>query len=389
MMGAMAGSVHERRRRIAVWALIVLASLLALLSSLTLWVNRQVLDNNGWENASSQIIRDPKVRAALSTYLVDQLYSHVNVEQSIQEQLPKSVKPLAGPLATALQQPAATGAAYILGLSRVRQLWVTAMDTAHQKLLNVLENKTGYGISTGNGVVTVNIHDLVVQLGGELGLPSSALQKIPDDTGVFTVMRSNQLSTVQRAVQLIRALSVWLVVLVVLLYGVAIYLARDNRRHILRDVGASLVIVGIVLLVIRRSAGNYVIGTLADPNYRAPLHQVWTIGTTVLGEIAFAVVFYGVIAIVAAWVAGPSSWATAFRRFVAPVLNRQLGPSAAIAGTAYLLLVLWGPTYALRTWWGVIMFAVVGAIGFAALRRQTLKEFPPADNDGMMPGTSA
>ena len=42
-----------------------------------------------------------------------------------------------------------------------------------------------------------------------------------------------------------------------------------------------------------------------------------------------------------------------------------------------MLLVLWGPTHALRTWWGILLLGGLLAIGVVALRAQTLNEFPP------------
>ena len=45
-------------------------------------------------------------------------------------------------------------------------------------------------------------------------------------------------------------------------------------------------------------------------------------------------------------------------------------------GFIYLLLILWGGTHALRTWWGILLLAGLIAIGVVALRRQTLQEFP-------------
>ncbi len=44
----------------------------------------------------------------------------------------------------------------------------------------------------------------------------------------------------------------------------------------------------------------------------------------------------------------------------------------------YLLVILWGPTHALQTWWGILLFGALIAVGFEALRRQTLAEFPDA-----------
>ena len=46
-------------------------------------------------------------------------------------------------------------------------------------------------------------------------------------------------------------------------------------------------------------------------------------------------------------------------------------------GLLLLLLVLWGPTHALQTWWGILLLAGLLALGFEALRRAMVREFPP------------
>jgi hypothetical protein len=364
----------SRPRRIVVWVLIVVASLLGLVSTLTLWVKRQMLDNNAWKSASTQVIQDSQVRAALSAYLVNQLYDRVNVEQALKQRLPQNLKELAAPLSSALRQPATSTAEFILARPRVQQLWVRTTTIAHQKLVNVLENKTGYGISTGNGVVTVNLHGLVEELGTELGLPSAALARVPKDAGVISVLRSDQLAAAQSGVRVVKVLSVWLLVLVLGLYALAMYLARGARRATLRNIGWAFVLVGLIVLVIRRVVGNYALDALASPGYRGTIHDVWLIGTSILGEIGIASIIYGLFAVAGAALAGPTRAAVAVRRRIAPLLDHHLGLSAAGLSAAYLLLVLWGPTHALRTWWGVLLFAALIVAGVAALRRQTLAE---------------
>ena len=364
----------SRRRRLAVWALVVTASLLGLVSIFTTWVQRQMLDNHAWKNASTQVIEDAQVRAALSAYLVNQLYDRVNIEQALQRRLPQNLQELAGPLSSALRQPATSTAEFILERPRVQKLWITTTTVAHEKLVNVLENKTGYGISTGNGVVTVNLHGLVEQLGADLGLPSAALARVPQDAGVITVMRSDQLAAAQTGVRVIKVLSVWLLVLVLAMYALAVYLARGARRTVLRNIGWAFVIVGLVVLIVRRVAGNYALDALASPAYRGTIHDVWLIGTSILGEIGTATIIYGLVTVAGAALAGPTRVAVALRHRIAPLLDRHLGLCALGLSAAYLLLILWGPTHALRTWWGVLLFAALIAAGVAALRRQTRSE---------------
>src|SRR3954467_8043474 len=59
----------SRKRRILVWTLVVLASVIAAVGIMTTWVKRQMLDNAAWNRATTQMVQDPKVQGALSTYM--------------------------------------------------------------------------------------------------------------------------------------------------------------------------------------------------------------------------------------------------------------------------------------------------------------------------------
>jgi hypothetical protein len=366
----------SKRRRIAIWALIVLASLIALISVLAVWTDRQMLDNSAWNDATKKAIADPAVQDALSVYLVNQLYDNVDVSGQLEQRLPPNVKPLAGPISAALRQPTANGIEFLLGRPRVQQLVVNASAVAHQKLVNVLENKTGLGISTGSGVVTLDLHELIVELGQELGISSAALDKVPADAGVITLLDSDQLSAAQTAVHAVQLASAWLAVLVFVLFGLAIYLARGSRRARLRDVGWAFVLIGLLVLIIRRLGGNWVIGSLVDPEFERSGHRLWLIWTEILGHTGRALIFYGLVVVIGAALAGPTRAAVAIRRSLAPAFReRPAMVWGAVAG-AYLLLVLWAPTYALTRPLWILVFGILIAVGVELLSRQSQREFP-------------
>jgi hypothetical protein len=367
----------SRRRRIIIWALVVLATILALVSILTTWVNRQMLDNTAWNKATVQMIEDPQVKTAIATYSINQLYENVNVSQALAQRLPPNLQGLASPLAGALEQPATKGITFLLGRPRVQNLIVNASSIAHEKLVNVLENKTGHGISTGNGEVTLDLHTMLVDVGTQLGLSQNALARLPASAGTVTLLKSDQLSAAQTGIQAVRVLSVWLFVAVFVMYGLAIYLARGARRATLRNAGIGLALVGLLVLVIRHLLGNYVTSSLASPGYQPATHRLWLIGTSILGQIGSATLFYGAIAALAAVFAGPTHPATWLRSKLAPVLNEHQEYVWGGVAFIYLLLVLWGGTHALRVWWGILLLAGLIVLGVVALRRQTLREFPP------------
>jgi hypothetical protein len=192
------------RRRAVVWALVVLASVIGLGSILTTWVHRQMLDEQAWRQASTELIQNERVREALSVYLVDELYDNVDVSAALAQELPAALRGLAPTAAGALRQPATDAVDRLLDAPHVQQLFVDASSVAQSRLVNVLENKTGDGISTGSGTVTLDLGEVVQQLGSDIGLSASALSRIPPDAGVITVMRSDQLSAAQTAVQAYR-----------------------------------------------------------------------------------------------------------------------------------------------------------------------------------------
>jgi hypothetical protein len=258
----------------------------------------------------------------------------------------------------------------------VQNLVVNASTIAHQKLVNVLEDKTGNGISTGNGTVTLDLHQMLVDVGTQLGLSQDALARLPANAGTITLLKSNQLSAAQTGVQAVRALSVWLFVAVFVMYGLAIYLARGARRATLRNAGIALALVGLLVLVIRTLLGDYIVSSLASPGYQPATHRLWLIGTSILGQIGAATLLYGAIAALGAIFAGPTHPATWLRSRLAPVLNEHQGYVWGGVGFIYLLAVLWGGTHALRVWWGILLLAGLIALGVIALRRQTLEEFP-------------
>src|SRR3954469_11666985 len=364
----------SRKRRTAVWSLIVGATLIMVVSSLTIWLKRQLLDNGAWTAASAQVLTDPEVRGALSVYLVNRLYENVDVAASLQQRLPDAAKPLATPAAAALRAPAVSAVEFMLQRPRVQSLWAQSSSRAHQKLINVLENKTGYGISTGDGVVTLDLDQLVKEVGAQVGVPDKALARIPPGADQIVLMRSSQLGAAQQAVDLVQKLSVWLMLLALALFAAAVYVARGHRRTTLRDVAWSFVFVGVLVLVVRKLVGNAVADALTSPTYTGSVHQVWLIATSILGEIAWAAIFYGLAGLLAVALAGPSRAARRTRATIAPVLNERPGVTWSATAGLLLLLVLWGGTHALRTWWGIVLIGALLAAGVVALRRETLAE---------------
>jgi hypothetical protein len=130
---------------------------------------------------------------------------------------------------------------------------------------------------------------------------------------------------------------------------------------------------------VRRIAGDEVVTQLVvNPADKPAAEAVWSIGTSLLYDIGFAVLAYGLVLVCAAWVGGHTRPATFLRHLAAPWLREHGAGSYGVAAVLLMLVVLWGPTPATRQVLPVLGFAALAAVGVAVLRQQTAREFPEA-----------
>jgi uncharacterized membrane protein len=364
--------------RALVSTLVALGTLVALLTVFSVWVNRQALNTDNWVNTSTRLLENREVNEQLSTFMVGQLYANVDVEKELAKALPPQAKALAGPAAGGLRQLAQRVAERALSAPRFQALWADANRSAHKALLRILDGGGSFA-STGEGEVTLHLGTLISEVGRQAGLPEALAEKVPPEAGNLTVLKSEQISTAQKVAKLIRRLPVVLFVLLILLFGGAIYLARDRRRETLRSVGFGFAIAGILALLVRAVAGNAITDALAATAAVEPAAEaVWDIGTSLLVTIAWSAIAFGVLLILGAWLAGPTTQARALRREASPYFRERRGAAYAFAAGIWVLLIAWAPIAAFRRPLGILVFAALFALGTELLRRQALAEFPNA-----------
>jgi hypothetical protein len=369
-----ARGLSSRTRAILAWGLLGLGTLILLVGSLTVWVERQALDTDAWVDVSTELLEDDEVREALSVYIVDQLYANVDVEARLEQRLPPDLDGLAAPISGALRPASERAVDRFLQRPRVQGLWEDVNREAHEALLRILENETREGVSIEEGAVTLDLRTFMIQVSEELGIGEGLEERIPEDAGQLTVLESDELDTAQDAVRVIKALSWLVIILAVLAFAGAVWFARD-RRAMLRNVGVVFLLVGVLLLLIRRLVGSYLVDALAEGELaQDAAGSAWIIGTGLLAEVAWALVIYGAVMLFGAVLAGPTVLGRRVRGAIGPTLRDRPAVAWAVLAGVYLLVVLWGPVPALRTWVGVIFLGALVALGFEAYRRVTLRE---------------
>ena len=367
-----------RARRWLPLVLIVIATLLAFLAIFALWANRQLLNTENWTNTSSELIQNKPIRDQVGNFLVDELYASVDIKGTFEDALPPRLDPLAGPAAGAVKNLAERGVKNALARPRAQARWVEANRRAHGAFIKVVEGG-GEVVSTEGGEVTLDLKAMLAQTSERVGVGGRVQQRIPADAAQVTIMRSDELALVQDIVRLLKTLAIGLVVAALALFALAVYLARGWRREALRACGFGLVLAGGAALAVRSLAGDAVVDALATTEAVRPAAEAaWTIATPLLDEAASAALGYGVVVVIAAWLAGPTGVATAIRRGLAPFLRARAYAYGALA-VIVLLVLNWSPTPATRRVVPVLLMIALLVVGLEALRRQTARERPDAD----------
>lgn len=368
---------HPHPHRWLVRSLIGVATVLGIVAIFAVWANRQLLDTSYWTSTNTKLIESPPIREAVSVYLTEQLYANVDVAGELGNELPSELKPLAAPAAGALKDVVQKGINLLLERPQVQELWSKANQVTHAEFVRLIENKGKVVKLPGGGAVVLDLRPMLGEVAQKVGAPTSLVNKIPPKVAQLRIVTSKQLNTMQKAVNLLRSLALVLPLLVFALFALAVYLARGRRRQTLIAVGVAFIGAGLVVVVARGVIGSKVVDSLSTTEAVRPAAQAaWSIGTSVLSDIAWSTVLLGIPLILAGLLVGPTHLATRLRRLMAPYLRDR--PDITFGAVALLLLLLfaWGPIVATKTFTGILIIIVLAMFGTEILRRQTAREFP-------------
>jgi hypothetical protein len=144
-------------------------------------------------------------------------------------------------------------------------------------------------------------------------------------------------------------------------------------------IGFCFIGAGLVVLIVRGLVGDYVVNALTNTvTDRPAADAAWSIGTSVLVDVAESSIVVGIPFVAAAWVAGPAKWAGSVRRALAgPLAERRAYVWSAVAAIL-LLLIIWEPIRAFRNPFGLLLIIALVVAGVELLRRQIAREYPDA-----------
>jgi hypothetical protein len=381
-------------RRIWTDVLLTVTTVLTIVAIVSIWANRQLLNADNWASTSTSLLQNQAIRTATANYLVDQLYANVDVAGKIDDALPPRLAPLAAPLAGALRNAAVQGTELALSRPVVQNAWRTVNRAAAEQLVTIV-NGGNERVSVNEGEVSLNLGVVLNDVASRLGISADLGSKLPPAAAKLVILQAKQIKLVQDIGQGLSGLAIALYILVPVLFVVTLLVApAGRRRRTLMSIGISGVVAGLVVILFRSLIVTNVPNSLVkDASVKPAANAVVSIATTMLTQIAGAVILIGVVIVACAWFAGPSRFAVPARRWLAPHVRAH--PAAMYAAVAVILLIvfIWQPIPATGKPIGMLVFAILAAAGTEILRRQMDHEFsdpgPAAvPSDAREPGPS-
>ncbi|MHC5258039.1 hypothetical protein ACYSUO_09145 [Streptomyces sp. UC4497] len=330
------------RRTIAA-ILIALVAVLAVTSVVGGWGARTTLNTDRWISTVGSLPEDPKVNAAVSKYLADEIFDQLDVEQRLSDALPPRASFLAGPVTGAVHDFMHDKISELIATERFQELWRTTNRFAHERIVALLE-KRNENIKVKGDTVTLNLLPVVNNLLGSLEtelpsvfgkkidlptlssgeLPPGLHQRIekaigrdlPENFAQIRLYNRNELGQLQDAVLLFKKAVIGLLIAVPVLLALSLWVS-PNRRRTLLQLGLWLVVSVTVLTAVLRGVRDQLLGQMPEGVYRDGLQSaLWTI-FTMLRERGDQLLWLGVAIAVLCYLIGPGRLPSALRRWTA------------------------------------------------------------------------
>ncbi len=385
----------HRMRRWSSWVLVVLASLLAALSVLGVFVRNQLLDTDVYVSTVTPLAANPAIQSEVASKVTSALIAKVDIQRQVKEVLPPKASILVAPITSAITTLTDRIALDVVRSDAFRSTWVSINRTAHQQVVAVLTGSQQGAVTSSGGAVVLNLAEVQTQVVHALDAHGiTVFNKVPtikDDS--IVLFHSTALVRAQRLTRLLNALVYALPVLAVLCYAGAVLAAIDRRRGLVRAAAGLALTMGSILVLLAFGENHY-LSTLGPSRSRAANQALIDIVTGglrgTLRSVFFAAALVAAIALLAGnqWLrsfAHDRNWPAwtalvAVRRFVSD--HRRVARWV-VSGLGLVLVVLWpGPTPLVVVIIVVVVAMVLALVALLSAPVRPVRPAPPTGDAG-------
>jgi hypothetical protein len=389
--------------------LIFLGCLLAPEAVLGVWASNQVSDTGRYVANVEPLIHDPAIQNALTDKITIQITNRLNVtgviNQATAQLNNKGLTRISSLLKTFGPQIASSVTGYIhstvhsiVSSQAFATAWVQVNTVAHGQIVKVLSGQGNSSISVSNGQIVIGLGPFIDIVKQDLVARGFTLaNSIPAINPTFTLFTSRDLAKAQTGYRLLNDFKIVSPILVLLLIGAGVYVARNHRRAL---IGAglgfafSMLFLGVDLQIFRSIYLNSVPSSVLPSDAAAALFDTFV---RFIKDGLRGLLVLGLVVAAGAFLTGPSKTAvgtrSAFRSGMG-WLGQRSGMSTGPVGQwtythrkalrigavalAALIFVFWGqPTAAVVILIVVLLLVVLGLIeliGRPPVRPQTASQ---------------
>lgn len=320
-------STTERRwgaRSITSLILFVLATILLVPALIGHWGHRTVVDSERYIATVGPLIEQPEVQQAVADAVTQAVIAKVDTRDQV-DSLLTSLFPDAT-FTDALSAPIAAGINSLIGELVTRfvasdqfaKIWIELNKAAQKGVLLVLEGKEGGPVFLRGDEIILDTSSALTAIQTYLvdnGITVAGSVTVPQTDREIVLATSPALAQIRLVYSLTSPILQWLPLIIAVLFGVAVMLARRRARTVVAT-GIVLLVSGVVVLLGLGAGRTTFVDQLAGTPWGIASTQFWDTLLEYLIAGVQAIVALGIVVIVAGWFGGRTSYATRLRGHV-------------------------------------------------------------------------
>ncbi len=369
--------------------LIVLASLLAVVSVLVVFVRNEVLDTNTYVATVGPLASDPAIQSAVATRVSQQLTKKVDVQKRVSDALPEKAQFLAAPIASGLESLTHQITLKFVQSPAFRELWVSINRKAHKQVVALLTGDNSGVLTADRGKVSLDLGNVEAKVKQALDKKGITIfDKVPTANGTsFVLFQSDQLTKLQGLIRALNRLAYLLPILSVVCFAGGVLLTENRRRGVVRAAAALAVGMGVLLVGVAIGRDLYLNALGTSVSLPAAANAYDAMSAFPLGTTRVVLLISVIIALIGVAVGNKRlrAWARSVDKpmwLVESSVHRWIRAHRrllqwAVVAVGFVVIVVWdNPTPLVAIVIVVIDLAVVGLIGILAGRNQVLAGSP-------------
>lgn len=304
-------------RRVLLVIVLGIAGAMLVTGNLLFWTGRTLTDTDRYMAIVGPMVQQPDIQQAVAKKTTDALFSQVDVQSAIQNTLPERAAFLAPQLTSQLKSFTTQRAESIVASDGFESVWIEVNTRAHQRILDFLRNYQGDG-----SIDVTDIYNGLSQRLADTRLSFLADRQLPEKIGQITLVNAPNLPLAHWVVVNLWWVRYLTTSLFILLTVLAVYLAANRRKMIIR-IGLIYSGLMLTLLIAIRVTHQLMLERVAA-DYQAAASTIWQLVTASLVAQTIALFVVGLVLALVAWLTGPSRQARAVQKQVAIVLSGKL-----------------------------------------------------------------